>query len=122
VDYFVFPVIMLGIKVLPEKWCHPLARLFLWGTKFTKPPFLGRVVVDGSTESNGQQKRLWLSVEHSDGYDLTAAPVVATLLQYLRGNIRQPGLHMQGHLVETNQFFEDLQRMGLTVNSNFKTN
>ncbi|MBM3125238.1 MAG: hypothetical protein FJZ87_09205, partial [Chloroflexi bacterium] len=51
-------------------------------------------------------------IEHPDGYELTAIPVVAYLLQYLDGSTRKVGLHMMGHVAEPLRLFEDMQRMG----------
>ena len=54
-------------------------------------------------------------ISHVDGYALTAIPVVACLLQYLDGEIRKPGLWFQGQFVEPDQFFRDMQKMGVEV-------
>jgi saccharopine dehydrogenase (NAD+, L-lysine-forming) len=53
--------------------------------------------------------------EHEDGYELTAIPVVAMFMQY--EHIRQPGLHMMGQLVQPDQFFKDMQQMGVRFNT-----
>jgi len=47
------------------------------------------------------------SIEQENGYELTAIPVVALLMQY--NQIRQPSLHMMGHLAEANRLFYDMQ-------------
>jgi saccharopine dehydrogenase (NAD+, L-lysine-forming) len=61
-------------------------------------------------------------ISHADGYALTAIPVVACLIQYLDGNIRKPGLWFQAHIVEPNQFFEDMEKMGAQVKIAMKVN
>ncbi|HSL29330.1 MAG TPA: hypothetical protein VK900_09045, partial [Anaerolineales bacterium] len=53
------------------------------------------------------------SLEHEDGYELTAIPVVALLKQYDR--VRKPGLHMMGHLTDPDCLFQDMERMGVRV-------
>jgi saccharopine dehydrogenase (NAD+, L-lysine-forming) len=56
-----------------------------------------------------------MEVAHADGYVLTAAPMVACLLQMLDGSAREPGLHLQALLVEPARFLQDLQTMGVEV-------
>ncbi len=53
---------------------------------------------------NGQQIQVEARCEHEDGYELTAIPVVAFLMQY--NKVRRPGLYMMGHLAEPTQLFE----------------
>jgi len=64
---------------------------------------------------DGHPARLRLAVSHPDGYELTAVPVAACLLQWLDGSARKPGLWMMGHLAEPLRLFEDMQRMGVKV-------
>jgi saccharopine dehydrogenase (NAD+, L-lysine-forming) len=54
--------------------------------------------------------RVEASIEHEDGYELTAIPVVALLKQV--DQFRRPGLHMMGHLAEPDCLFRDMQQMG----------
>ena len=53
------------------------------------------------------------SIAHKDGYELTAIPVVALLMQYER--VQKPGLHMMGYLAEPDCLFQDMQEMGVRV-------
>ena len=55
------------------------------------------------------------SISHADGYELTAIPVAAALLQYLDGSARKPGLWMMGLLAEPLRLFQDMERMGVKV-------
>jgi saccharopine dehydrogenase (NAD+, L-lysine-forming) len=71
--------------------------------------------VEASGEKDGQPARVQLAVSHPDGYELTAIPVAACLLQWLDGSARKPGLWMMGHLAEPLRLFEDMQRMGVEI-------
>ena len=54
-------------------------------------------------------------VSHTDVYELTAISAAATVLQYLDGSIRRPGLWQQGLVVDPRRFMADLERLGAAV-------
>ncbi len=112
-DNWLMPIIFLGISIVPKNWAWPFVNLFLWGSKFTKPPYGVKIVSECSGTKNNQPVKLRIEITNSDEYLLTAAPVVACLLQLLDGNIRQPGLWFQGNLVEPTRFLTDIQKMGV---------
>jgi len=56
-----------------------------------------------------------VSVAHDDGYAITAIPVVATLLQYLDGSVRKPGLWLMGHVVDPVRLVADMDSLGARV-------
>ena len=58
------------------------------------------------------------SIEHEDGYELTAIPVVALLKQYDR--FRKPGLHMMGNLAEPERLFRDMEQMGIRLETSIR--
>jgi saccharopine dehydrogenase (NAD+, L-lysine-forming) len=74
--------------------------------------------VEAAGQCNGNQARVEASVEHADGYELTAIPVVALLKQYDR--VRKPGLHMMGHLADPDCLFQDMEQMGVRVRSSIR--
>ena len=53
------------------------------------------------------------SVSHPDGYELTAIPIVATLLQYLDDFAKKPGLWMTGYLINPLRLMKDIEKMGV---------
>jgi saccharopine dehydrogenase (NAD+, L-lysine-forming) len=67
---------------------------------------------------NGRPAQVHASCAHEDGYELTAIPVVALLMQY--ENIRKPGLYMMGHLPDPNRLFKDMEAMGATVSTHME--
>jgi saccharopine dehydrogenase (NAD+, L-lysine-forming) len=118
VDAFVTPFIMLGLKLFPKRGVRPLGRLVWWSmVGLGKPPY--RLVLMGEVKGrkDGHPAQVEARVEHVDGYELTAIPVVATLLQLLDGSARKPGLHLMGHIVEPARLMADMQSMGATVTS-----
>jgi len=93
-----------------------MGRLVWWGMQnLPKPPYQVLLMVQATGEKDGQPAKFQASVCHPDGYELTAIPVAATLLQVLDGSQRRPGLWMMGHLAEPVRLFADMQRMGVEV-------
>jgi saccharopine dehydrogenase (NAD+, L-lysine-forming) len=56
-----------------------------------------------------------LALRHPDGYQFTAIPVAACIMQYLDGSARQPGLRMMGHAVDPARLLHDMVRMGIEI-------
>lgn len=116
VDWVITPLAMVGMKIAPRYAIRPMGKLVWWGMQtFPKPPYLVLLKVEAAGEKRGKPAKVEASVSHPDGYELTAIPVVAALLQYLDGPARRPGLWMMGHLVEPVRLFEDMKRMGIQV-------
>jgi hypothetical protein len=117
-DWVITPLVMAGLKVAPQRGLHPLGRLMWWGLQtFSRPPYMVLIKVEAEGERGGKPFRIEASVSHLDGYELTAIPVAACLLQYLDGPARRLGLWMMGHLVEPVRFFDDMQQMGASVSA-----
>jgi len=114
-DFFITPVVLLGLKLAPKRLLTPMGKLMWWGMQQSPPPYVVTLKVEAKGLKNSQQAQVWARIEHPDGYELTAIPVVAYLLQYLDKSARQPGVHMMGHLVEPTRLFEDMKRMGVSI-------
>jgi hypothetical protein len=114
-DWVVYPLAWMWLKIAPRA-VRPIGKMLWWsmGT-FHKPPYRVEIQVQASGIKNGKPAEVRASVSHPDGYELTAIPVVAALLQYLDGSAHKPGLWMMGHLVEPVRLMEDMQRMGAQV-------
>ena len=110
-DLILTPIIMVGLKIAPKRGIRPLGKLMWWAMGRSKPPYKVVLKVEAAGQLNGKPVRVETSIEHEDGYELTAIPVVALLMQYDR--VRKPGLHMMGHLVEPERFFRDMEQMGV---------
>ncbi|MBL8232223.1 MAG: saccharopine dehydrogenase NADP-binding domain-containing protein [Bryobacterales bacterium] len=116
VDWFLSPLIMLGLKLFPKQAIGPLGRVMMWGLKIFSPPPYGTILkLEARGVQNNAPKFIDLLISHPDAYMLTAIPVAACLMQYLDGNIRKPGLWLQAHMVEPKRFFRDMQTMGAAV-------
>jgi len=115
-NYLVIPLGMLALAVAPNTAKNPLARVFIWSLKkFCKPPYGTILRLEARGVKNGKFLNRNVQLFHEDGYVLTAVPIVACLLQYLNGNIRQTGLWCQGNLVEPNQMLKDIARLGIII-------
>jgi saccharopine dehydrogenase (NAD+, L-lysine-forming) len=109
-DMILTPIIMVGLKIAPKRGIRPLGKLMWWAMGLSKPPYKVMLKVEAAGLKDGRQVRVEASIEHEDGYELTAIPVVALLKQV--DQFRRPGLHMMGHLAEPDCLFRDMQQMG----------
>lgn len=117
-DWVVMPLAMLANKAFPQQGLRPVVKLMKWGLRaFSKPPFGTMLKVEAQGTKAEQPKKLQVTLYHPDGYLFTAIPVVACLLQYLDGTGRKPGLWTQAGLVEPVRLMQDMQRMGIDMQS-----
>ncbi len=113
VDWVIMPITWIWLKITPRA-VRPIGKFLWWGMgAFHKPPYRVELQVQATGFKDGQPVKVWASVAHPDGYELTAIPVVAALLQYLDGSARKPGLWMMGHLAEPVRLMKDMERMGV---------
>ena len=116
VDWLLLPVIMLALRLWPERALRPMGRLFQWGLKtFSSPPYGVVLKLEARGRQDGQAKEMGVSLYHEDGYMFTAIPVMACLLQHLDGSIKKPGLWLMGHLVDPERLMKDMERLGIKV-------
>jgi hypothetical protein len=119
VDWFLSPIILGVLKVAPQQGIRPMARWMRWGlNRFSRPPYGTLLRLEARGVVRGLPKVTTVSIAHPDGYQLTAIPAAACLLQYLDGSIRKPGLWLQAHVVEPKRFMHDLARLGAEVHLN----
>jgi saccharopine dehydrogenase (NAD+, L-lysine-forming) len=113
-DWVISMVVMVGLKLFPRRGGRPLGRLFWWGMmNLPRPPYRVELQVHATGSKNGKPAQARVGVSHPDGYELTAIPVVAFLLQYLDGSAKRPGLWMMGHLAEPARLMENMEKMGV---------
>ena len=116
VDWIITPVIMLGLKLAPGRGLRPLGKLLCWSmSRFNTPPYRVVLRIEASDDEGPAGAAYTAELSHEDAYELTAIPVVASLLQYLDGTLRQPGLWLMGQSVQTERFMRDMQRMGVSI-------
>lgn len=112
-DWVVMPITRGWLKIAP-KAVRPIGKFLWWGmSTFHKPPYRVELQVQAAGLKDGRPVTVRSSVAHPDGYELTAIPVVATLLQYLDGFARKPGLWMMGHVVDPLRLIKDMEKMGV---------
>ena len=117
VDWVIYPLVYAALKIAPHRAMRPLGKLLWWGMQnLGKPPYLVLLKVEALGEKDGKPARVEAVISHADGYELTAIPVAACLLQVMDGSARKPGVWMMGHLVDPQRLFDDMQRMGVQVN------
>lgn len=114
-DLVVLPLAIAALKIAPRLALRPASGLIAWCFRRSgKPPFgtLLRLEASGRS-SEGEPRRLAVTLRHVDGYDLTAIPVAACILQWLDGTIRRPGLATMGNAVDPVRLLADMEAMGL---------
>jgi hypothetical protein len=115
-DWVAMPLGMAALKLAPQRGLRPASNLLEWSLRnWSRPPYGTVLQLEASGMQQGQPAGLRIRLAHDDGYVLTAVPVVACMLQYLDGQIGQPGLHFQAHLVEPTRLVHDMARMGIAV-------
>lgn len=115
-DYIIIPIDLAVFRIFKEQARILMKNFFVWSLRnFSKPPFGAVIQLEGQGLKDGQNRSIQMRLKHDDAYVLTAIPVVACLLQYLNESIRRPGLWCQANLVESKQFFDDINRLGVKV-------
>ena len=124
VNFVVFPFIMLVLWLFPRSACvtNAMGKAFYWSLcAFPQPPITLMLKAEavGTTTKAGKNVSVVTTVGHDDGYLLTAAPVVACVLQYLdeESGIRKPGVWLQACVVDADRFLEDIASFGVEVNT-----
>ncbi len=64
---------------------------------------------------NGRREDLKITLEHRDSYRATALASVPCVLGLLDGSIKQPGVHMMGHLLDPERYMDNLWDTGMTI-------
>ena len=114
-DWFVSPLVMIGLKLAPRRLLSPLARLQFWSmARFARPPYGTVLQLAATGQRDGAPHAMTLRLAHDDGYAMTAIPVVACVRQWLAGP-RRPGLWFQGHYLEPEALLRDMARLGVTI-------
>jgi hypothetical protein len=104
--------LLLALKVSPRKSRRALGKMLWWAMTSISPPPYGVVLqVDAKGMSGGEPKIFRARLTHRDGYEFTAIPVAALLMQY--DHIRTPGLYMMGHICDTDRLVADMRTMGI---------
>ena len=118
VDWIITPIVIGALKLAPRRALRPAGKLVWWAMQaFPRPPFQVTLLAEAIGVKDGQPTRVTATVSHPDGYEITAVPVAACLLQYLDGSARRPGLWMMGHLVDPPRLFRDMERMGVRAST-----
>ena len=110
IDYAIIPLSMLLTKINRQA----SRNLLWWGLqRYASRPRSAVIQLEAEVEGNSRSVRMVVS--HDDPYFITAAPVVATIRQMLAAP--KPGVWTQGAFVAPEAFFENLQLMGIHVDT-----
>ena len=117
-DCLIIPLSSALVGKFP-KAVKPLGKLFGWGLRrFGKPPYGAALMLEASGWRKRKYFTMQIKVIHGDAFFLTAAAVVACLLQYLEGSIHKPGLWYQAHIVEPQRMLSDMEGLGVLFEIN----
>lgn len=120
VNYIVMPIGILLSKTRRRHGARNLGRLLYWGLRtFSREPFGMVVLATAEGEKNGAPASFSLRAVHRDPYIMTAAPVVAAILQYLDGAVPS-GLHLAGRTVDPSRFVRSLGHLGIAIEEKAK--
>ena len=112
-------IVLLGLKIAPKRGLRPMGKLMWWAmTKLPQPPYVVALQLEAKGQLNGCPVQVRVRAEHEDGYEFTAIPVTAFIMQY--NQVRRPGLHMMGHLAKPDRLFADMAHMGVRITSNIE--
>jgi saccharopine dehydrogenase-like NADP-dependent oxidoreductase len=107
-------VVFLGLKIARRRGLRPLGTVMWWAmTALSSPPHRVVLQVEASGQRDGRPLRMRTRLGHADGYEFTAIPVVAFLMQY--DEIRSRGLHLMGQLCNPRRLVADMQAMGVQL-------
>jgi saccharopine dehydrogenase (NAD+, L-lysine-forming) len=119
-DWFITPIVFLGLKLAPQRGMRPMGKLMWWGMSLSKPPYIVQLQTEVTGEKDGKSLTSVVSVAHPDGYELTAIPVAACLMQYLDGIKDQTGLWLMGQYCEPDRLLQDMETMGVKMTSSLR--
>jgi saccharopine dehydrogenase (NAD+, L-lysine-forming) len=71
-DLIITPIVMLGLKIAPRRGIRPLGKLMWWAMNRSKPPYRVILKVEATGQLHGKPTQVEASIEHADGYELTA--------------------------------------------------
>jgi saccharopine dehydrogenase (NAD+, L-lysine-forming) len=116
VDQIIIPLCYILAKIFPKKPAF-VGKVFLSGLRrFASKNSWATLQLEASGQDNGRPVSTTIILSHIDPYALTAIPSVAAIMQYLKGN-KPSGIWKQAIFVEPNQFFSDMQWLGVEINS-----
>ncbi|MFA6457302.1 MAG: saccharopine dehydrogenase NADP-binding domain-containing protein, partial [Bacteroidota bacterium] len=115
VDYLVMPLIFIMDKIKKGMATGILLKLFTWGVNSFSSPYQGVAFLnEAEGVKDGKRRKVRILAEHNDAYQFTAIPITACVKQYCDGTL-SPGLQMMGHTVDEQKLFREMERMGVSI-------
>ena len=100
------------LRMLGATW---LGRLHEGSDRIPERRQVSTVGTTATGAMNDHRERLRLTLECRDAYRATAIAIAPCILGLLDGSIKKPGVHMMGHMLDPEQYMEDMWSMGMTV-------
>lgn len=115
-DWLVFPLLTLSQKIKRGLLRRFWAKMLLFGVNRFFHGKEGVVfMLKAKGVKDGKSTQLTLRSQTDSAYLFTVYPVISYLKHFMKGESRKPGVHMMGHLVNTEQLFNDLNRFGVNT-------
>ena len=115
IDYVVFTLAVILGKISVNLSQNVCSWIFYHFSKTLKEkiPKVEMIAIAKGEKDNPQTSKI--IIKSDDGYLLTAQAVYALIIQYIRGSIQMPGIHLMGQIMDEKELMEVLSELKVTI-------